>query len=102
MHIGSMSSTTLVGKGCLEELKNLTDFSALLKSPSPVLVDFSAVYQEWRRTISFICLRIFFSWCGPCKMLSPILDEVAQKNQNWHFVKVDVDKFPSLANDYSV
>ena len=56
----------------------------VLKSEKPVLVDFYA------------------DWCGPCKMLSPIVDEVAQENEDIKVVKVNVDDSQDLAMKYQV
>lgn len=59
--------------------------SEVLESDVPVLVDF------------------FATWCGPCKMVAPILDEVAQEVAGKAKVfKVDVDQSPDLAQRYSV
>ena len=56
----------------------------VLKSEKPVLVDFYA------------------DWCGPCKMLSPIVDEVAEENTDIKVVKVNVDDAQDLAMKYQV
>ncbi len=56
----------------------------VLKSNIPVLVDFYA------------------DWCGPCKMLSPTVDEVAQENDDIKVVKVNVDESQSTAIKYQV
>lgn len=42
------------------------------------------------------------TWCGPCRMLAPILDEVAEKLTAVKFGKVDVDNAPELAKRYQI
>ena len=42
------------------------------------------------------------NWCGPCKMLAPIIDEVADKLTDVKFGKVDVDNAPELAKKYQI
>lgn len=56
----------------------------VLESQEPVLVDFYA------------------DWCGPCKMLSPVVDEVAQENEDVKVVKINVDEAQDLAIEYKV
>ncbi len=57
----------------------------VLKSELPVLVDF------------------FATWCGPCRMLGPILEELEpQYEGKIKFVKLDVDEAPDIANQYGV
>ena len=63
---------------------NTAEFDALLAENKTVLVDF------------------FATWCGPCKMLAPVLEEVAPEFDDVEFVKVDVDECPELAQRYGV
>lgn len=49
-----------------------------------------------------VVLDCFASWCGPCKMLSPILDEISQENTNYKFYKVDVDDAYDLSTTYQI
>ena len=44
----------------------------------------------------------FATWCGPCRMLAPILEEVEAEHPEITFVKVDVDEEPDLARAYDV
>ena len=44
----------------------------------------------------------FANWCGPCKMLSPIIERVANDIKDINFVKIDVDKNEDLARRYSI
>lgn len=42
------------------------------------------------------------SWCGPCKKISPLFEELAEKNKNVHFFKIDVNENEKLATIYNV
>ena len=49
-----------------------------------------------------VLVDFFANWCGPCKMLAPVLEETANEMKNVTFVKVDVDQEPGLAGKYGI
>lgn len=63
---------------------NAENFSDKISGGSPVLVDFWA------------------SWCGPCHMLSPVVEELSQEHPEVAFAKVNVDEAPELAQKYHI
>ena len=63
----------------------MSSFSKIINQPKPVLIDF---YAEW---------------CGPCKMMSPILKQVKDNlGDRVTIIKIDVDKNQELASKYQV
>lgn len=56
----------------------------VLNSDKPVLLDF------------------FASWCGPCRMVGPILDEIAEEREDIKVCKVDIDEQPELASRFRI
>ena len=56
----------------------------VLNSEKPVLVDFYA------------------TWCGPCQMMAPIIEEIANERDDVVFCKVDIDNAPAIADAYEI
>ncbi len=49
-----------------------------------------------------VLLDFYADWCGPCKMIGPVLEQVAEENDDFKVVKVNVDENISLAQQYGV
>lgn len=60
--------------------------------------------ENFRENISNdkVLVDFFATWCGPCKMLSPVLEEIKEDRSELKIVKVDVDESPILAKEYGV
>lgn len=69
----------------IKTLKMSNSFENIIKSEKPVLIDF------------------FATWCGPCKMLAPVLKEVKDSlGERITILKIDVDKNQELSSKYQV
>lgn len=49
-----------------------------------------------------VLVDFFATWCGPCKMLSPLLEEIARENPSLTILKIDVDEVGLLAARYGI
>ena len=60
--------------------------------------------QEFDNTIEsgVVGVDFFATWCGPCKMLSPVIDELSGELENVNFVKVDIDQSMDLAQKFKI
>ena len=65
-------------------LTNLNFENEVMRSDKPVLIDF------------------FATWCGPCRMVSPLIDEIAEERSDIKVCKVDVDEQGELAAQFGV
>ena len=63
---------------------NKTNFEQIINTDKPVLIDFYA------------------NWCGPCRMVSPLVDEIAEENPQYTVGKINVDNEPELAQAFAV
>ena len=76
---GDQDMSSARGKQEIQHADEDTFRGLVLESTQPVLVDFYA------------------DWCGPCRMLAPVLEELAAEHPNARIVKVNVDRNPGLA-----
>ena len=67
----------------IQEIHNATEFNTAIQS-GHVLVDFYA------------------TWCGPCRMLAPVIDEIASEHPEIKVVRVDVDEVGDVAAKYGI
>ena len=58
--------------------------------------------QEVLKSAKHVLLDFWASWCGPCRMLSPVVDEVAEERTDVKVGKVNVDEQPELAGQFGV
>ena len=65
-------------------INNVKEFEDVLANNTKVLVDFYA------------------DWCGPCKMLAPVLEDVSKEHEDVAFVKVNVDNVQELAAKFNI
>lgn len=63
---------------------NKANFEQIINTDKPVLIDFYA------------------DWCGPCRMVSPLVDEIAEENPQYVVGKINVDSEPELAAAFAV
>ena len=68
----------------MQHITTKAEFEKLIKENENVIIDFYA------------------TWCGPCKMLAPIFEQVANEKENIAFVKVDVDVAGELAQLFGI
>ncbi len=68
----------------MDIIKSAAEYDAVLNNNEKVFVDFYA------------------DWCGPCKMLGPVVEEVSHEYEDVKFIKVNVDQLPDVAGRYGI
>lgn len=65
-------------------ISSMEQYDQILKESAAVFADFYA------------------DWCGPCKMVGPVVEKISSETDGVHFVKVNVDQFPQIAQRYGI
>lgn len=61
-----------------------------------------ATFDEARSSDKRVLVDFYADWCGPCRMLSPIVEDLANSNPEYFVCKVNVDEEPELAKEFGV
>ncbi len=69
---------------------------------SVVKVDKSVFENEILKSSKIVLLDFYADWCGPCRMVSPIVDKIAQEHPEYLVGKINVDDQPDLAAAFNV
>ncbi len=59
-------------------------------------------FEQIKNSEKTVLLDFYADWCGPCRMVSPIVDEIAEENPQYLVAKVNVDQEPELAAAFAV
>lgn len=59
-------------------------------------------FEEVRSSAKPVLIDFYADWCGPCKMVSPVIDEIADENPQYFVCKVNVDEEQQLAEQFGV
>ncbi|WP_425379752.1 thioredoxin [Spiroplasma endosymbiont of Stenodema calcarata] len=68
----------------VKEIKTVDEFENVIAESKLTLVDFYA------------------DWCGPCKMIAPVINELAKERSDVNFIKINVDELQDLAQKYGI
>lgn len=59
-------------------------------------------YSDIKNSDKTVLLDFYADWCGPCRMVGPIVEEIAEENPQFLVGKINVDEEPELASEYGV
>lgn len=59
-------------------------------------------FEQIKSSEKTVLLDFYAEWCGPCRMVSPLVDEIAEENPQYLVGKINVDKEPELAQAFGV
>ena len=59
-------------------------------------------FEEIKNSKKTVLLDFYADWCGPCRMVSPLVDEISEENPQYLVGKINVDNEPELAQQFGV
>ena len=59
-------------------------------------------FEQVKNSEKAVLLDFYADWCGPCRMVSPIVDEIANESDEYLVGKINVEEEPELANEFGV
>lgn len=69
----------------------------------PSILNNSQFYNKVRKSEKLVVMDFFATWCGPCKMLTPIFESLSNEmSDKVYFAKVDIDRSVEIAEEYKI
>ncbi|WP_434799617.1 thioredoxin [Terrisporobacter vanillatitrophus] len=69
----------------------------------PSILNNSQFYNRVRKSEKLVVMDFFATWCGPCKMLTPIFESLSNEmSDKVYFAKVDIDRSVEIAEEYKI
>ena len=66
------------------------------------IIESKEEYSELLNNNELVFVDFYADWCGPCKMVGPVVEKLADKNTDVAFAKVNVDRLPEVAGMYGI
>lgn len=66
------------------------------------IIESKEEYSELLNNNELVFVDFYADWCGPCKMLAPVVEQIAEEVKDVVFVKVNVDTTPDIASRYGI
>ncbi len=66
------------------------------------IVETKEEYSEILKNNEYVFIDFYADWCGPCKMVGPVVEKLSEKNTDVTFAKVNVDHLPEVAQMYGI
>ena len=67
-----------------------------------VMIVSKSNFEQIKSSEKTVLLDFYADWCGPCRMVSPLVDEIAEENPSYLVGKINVDEEPELAEEFGV